>query len=782
MLKSAFSIRQILVGITAALAVMIAVLAGNEMVRDWVRLKDIEGLGQASLVSDKIFDAADRFSLERDIALSLLQAADSETIDTMRPRLEESRRGAVAALGATLAMLGRSGFAELPELRARMEASLPVIGGLRSQIDNALRLPLGRRNPELPALWLGATTALLSTMDKLWVGTVRDFANIDPLVTQHLRFKRFLHLIADYASRERSLTGRLIAYNVNPSPAEIAELQRGQGVLALSWDATRELADQSGIDTAIATYYSDANSHYSTMRDMTQNLFYAREDRSNVRYPISLELWFELSTQASESLVSLRDATIQATRDYMDRLTAGTERALLATGAMVFLALVLCVFCFWTIMQRVIGPINRIIDALLKAARGETVTFAAPAGGQDEIAKLAVVLQAFQKTMDQVKRTSAALNESRSHLAAVVDHALDGLITVDAEGTVKSFNPACERIFGYGADEMIGRNVNVLMPEPDRAGFDAYLSRHHLVDEAGGIGASGHEFTARANNGASAPIELLVSAFMLREVPHCLCVVRDIRRRKEAQKELIAYTQALERSNHELDEFAYIASHDLKEPLRGIHNHSRFLLEDNENRLDEEGVGRLKRLMHLSQRMERLVSDLLYFSRLGRQDLAVQSTDLNAAIHDVEGTLDVFLKERNARVLVPQPLPVVVCDSTRVTEVFRNLITNAVKYNDKKDIVVEIGCLGARQPIFYVKDNGKGINPEFHQDIFRMFKRLQASKDNEEGSGVGLTFVKKIVERHGGRIWLESEPGKGTIFYFTLEASRDDARTDSKAA
>jgi light-regulated signal transduction histidine kinase (bacteriophytochrome) len=183
--------------------------------------------------------------------------------------------------------------------------------------------------------------------------------------------------------------------------------------------------------------------------------------------------------------------------------------------------------------------------------------------------------------------------------------------------------------------------------------------------------------------------------------------------------------------------------------------------------------------------MEKLVNDLLYFSRLGRQDFAIQPTDLNEAIRDVESTLDHFLEERGARIALPRPLPTITCDKTRVTELFRNLITNAVKYNDKKEKVVEIGCVDAAAgaaKAFYVKDNGRGIDPEFHQEIFRIFKRLQSAQDSEDGTGAGLTFVKKIVERHGGKIWVESEPGKGATFYFTLEASQHDAKSESRAA
>jgi signal transduction histidine kinase len=258
-----------------------------------------------------------------------------------------------------------------------------------------------------------------------------------------------------------------------------------------------------------------------------------------------------------------------------------------------------------------------------------------------------------------------------------------------------------------------------------------------------------------------------------------LSVVAVLGMRRLAEKER-AYVGALERSNQELDDFAYIASHDLKEPLRGLFNHATFLLEDYKDKIDEDGVRRLTRLGHLCRRMERLINDLMYFSRLGRADLAVQHTDPNAVIAEIGQMMETTLSERNARIVVPRPLPHIVCDKIRVTEVFRNLITNAVKYNDKAERLVQIGFMetvhtagGAERNVFYVKDNGVGIECEFHQEIFRIFKRLQNASDGAEtGTGVGLTFVKKIVERHGGRIWLESEPGKGCIFYFNLNRGR----------
>jgi signal transduction histidine kinase len=246
--------------------------------------------------------------------------------------------------------------------------------------------------------------------------------------------------------------------------------------------------------------------------------------------------------------------------------------------------------------------------------------------------------------------------------------------------------------------------------------------------------------------------------------------------RQRVAQALAIFASELERSNQELDDFAYIASHDLKEPLRGLFNHAAFLLEDYRDKLDEDGLRRLNRLGQLCQRMEGLINDLMYFSRLGRAELAAQKTDPNAVIVDIQHMMEQVLGERHARIIVPRPLPLIVCDKARVTEVFRNLISNGVKYNDKPEPCIEIGFLpsvvtadGIASNVFYVKDNGLGIESEFHQEIFRIFKRLQNPADGQEaGTGVGLTFVKKIVERHGGRIWLESEFGKGTVFYFNL--------------
>lgn len=241
--------------------------------------------------------------------------------------------------------------------------------------------------------------------------------------------------------------------------------------------------------------------------------------------------------------------------------------------------------------------------------------------------------------------------------------------------------------------------------------------------------------------------------------------VADISFRKHSEDIIQKYLLELQTSNQELNDFSYIASHDLKEPLRGISNNAQFLKEDYQDILDKDAIKRIDRIVYLCDRMEGLTNDLLHFSKIGNQELAIKKTDLNQIIEDITHMLDIDKDELKVKFSIPKKLPNVICDSIKITEVFRNLITNAIKYNNKEEKTIEIGC---KEGVFYIKDNGFGISDKHYKDVFRIFKRLNHEKDDIKGSGVGLTFVKKIIEKHGGSIWLESKLGEGTIFYFTI--------------
>ncbi len=225
----------------------------------------------------------------------------------------------------------------------------------------------------------------------------------------------------------------------------------------------------------------------------------------------------------------------------------------------------------------------------------------------------------------------------------------------------------------------------------------------------------------------------------------------------------------IENRNKELDDFTYVVSHDLKEPLISIEGYSKIVMKDYQDCLDDEGKEYLSAVVQSTARMKHLIEDLLTLSRLGRMSEAHETVSVRTIIDEILHDFQFSLRERKVLVRVQDHLPHVRYSSTRLAMVFRNLISNAMKFNDKPIPIIEIGCDEDEQDFrFWVKDNGIGIEPQYFDRIFTIFQRLKRSEEYR-GTGAGLTIVKKIIEREGGRIWLESAPGVGSTFYFTIK-------------
>ncbi len=238
-------------------------------------------------------------------------------------------------------------------------------------------------------------------------------------------------------------------------------------------------------------------------------------------------------------------------------------------------------------------------------------------------------------------------------------------------------------------------------------------------------------------------------------------------------EKLTTLNRQLEISNEELDSFAYVASHDLKEALRGILHYAQYLIQTRSEKLDEDSQNRLHGLMRLTRRMDALINSLLHYSRVGRLDLVLNDVDLNEVFAEVLELLEASRPDSKFKFRVPRSLPTVRGDHVLLRELLLNLVGNAMKYNDKPQPWIEIGFVEeSGDSIFYVRDNGIGISSPFHEQVFKMFKRLHGRHEYGGGSGAGLTICRKIVERHGGRIWIESSPGYGATFFFTLGRAR----------
>ena len=242
----------------------------------------------------------------------------------------------------------------------------------------------------------------------------------------------------------------------------------------------------------------------------------------------------------------------------------------------------------------------------------------------------------------------------------------------------------------------------------------------------------------------------------------------------------------MERSNKELDDFTHIVSHDLKEPLRGIRTYSNMLIDHYDAELNATGHAHLRTLVEQTNRLDKFISSLLQYSQIRMTEPAIKKTNVHILLTEIVDSLRADLEQLGVEIRIPKHLPTIICDRVHMGEVFKNLVSNAIKFNDKSQKWVEVSCLedldsAPGKPIlegtevkvypyiFYVRDNGIGIRPRHLESIFAIFKRLHGREQFEGGTGAGLTIVKKIIERHGGQIWIESTYGEGTTFYFTWQ-------------
>jgi signal transduction histidine kinase/ActR/RegA family two-component response regulator/HAMP domain-containing protein len=413
------SIRHILIAITAALTLLIALLSARDLMGDGQRLRQAYELRDAIAVSDQLFNATSAVSVERDLVLSMLQAGDDDTRASLQPALGESRRASDSAVAAAVAALDQPHLSELGPLRIELDRRYRQVRSMRTRVDAALTATR-QSDLSLASDWEGASTALMDEVERLWISFIRPFTNIDAVVTQHLRYRHMLRTITDFSGRERSIIGQVLSQNTGATPEQTAMLLRDQGELDLSWRTSRLLAEQSGLYPDISAEYSDAESHYATLDGMVRELFYVPGAHRG-GYPIGPDFWFELSSQASDSLVVLREASQQATRRYLDELIAQTEQTIALQALVALAALLLCAASFWIMQARVIGPINHIVEALTRATRGEPARIDRDRGRSDEIGQLANVLDAFQASAERAHALATERDRTARELESEIE-------------------------------------------------------------------------------------------------------------------------------------------------------------------------------------------------------------------------------------------------------------------------------------------------------------------------------------------------------------------------
>lgn len=373
-----------------------------------------------------------------------------------------------------------------------------------------------------------------------------------------------------------------------------------------------------------------------------------------------------------------------------------------------------------------------------------------------------IAFSIIARDITERKKAEEALRLSSIYNRSLIEASLDPLVTIGPDGKITDVNKATELVTGCSRSELIRTDFSDYFTEPEKARKSyQQVFREGLVLD--------YELEIQHKDGYVTPVLYNASVYKDEsgEVIGVFAAARDITERKKAEAMLKLKLEELARSNAELEQFAYISSHDLQEPLRMIASYLQLLQRKYQGKLDDKADKYIYFAVDGASRMQNLINDLLEFSRVTTKAREFEPTDCKSILKQVVFDLEVSIKENEAHVSYDS-LPVVMADSSQLTQVFQNLISNAIKFRSEKTPEIEISAKKKdNQWLFAVQDNGIGVDPKFSERIFEVFKRLN-KRDEYPGTGIGLSICKKIVERHGGQIWIEAEPGKGSIFYFTL--------------
>ena len=398
-------------------------------------------------------------------------------------------------------------------------------------------------------------------------------------------------------------------------------------------------------------------------------------------------------------------------------------------------------------MPLIVGEDHEVVGLLFVGAEAET------AFTEDQVRLLYTVAT---QTSLSIQQLHTLLADTQQRLASLMEHLPEGVLMMDADLRLVLANPAAKSYLADLTDTSMGEILTHLGGCPIETLLASPPEGLYHEIEAGGLSDLVFEIAVQP-----LPIGLAAGGWVL--------LIRDSTERKRFENALAQYADELARSNAELEQFAYVASHDLQEPLRVVTGYVQLLQKRYRSQLDEDADIFIDNAVDGGQRMQQLIQDLLAYSRVGSQGNALEPTCCGAVLERTLKTLGVALEESQV-VVTHDALPTVMADAAQLERVLQNLLRNAITFCSELPPVIHIGAERQGEMwVLSIRDNGIGIEPGFAERIFLIFQRLHA-QHIYPGTGTGLAICKKIIERHGGRIWVESQPGKGATFFFTLAA------------
>jgi PAS domain S-box-containing protein len=376
---------------------------------------------------------------------------------------------------------------------------------------------------------------------------------------------------------------------------------------------------------------------------------------------------------------------------------------------------------------------------------------------------------ANNRNVTERKKAEQALHENEENFKAVTENANDAIIVTLGNGLHVFANRRASEITGYSFKEIAAIGLKGYAHPDELPKLNERIKKRLAGEDV----PNQYETVIINKQGKAVPIEITAAKSLWQGQPSDIVIIRDITERKQSQETLKKSLIDLERSNEELEQFAYVASHDLQEPLRMVSSYTQLIERRYKDKLDQDANDFINFAVDGANRMQRLINDLLDYSRVTTRGKKFESVDINSIIGQVFIYLQHRIEETHA-IISQDDLPIIDADEIQIQRLFQNLIDNAIKFRGKEIPIVNISAY--RESNFYVftvSDNGLGIDQQYSDKIFQIFQRLNTSREYP-GTGIGLAICKRIVERHGGKIWFESEMGKGTTFFFTIQIKEGD--------
>ncbi|MBI4314216.1 MAG: PAS domain S-box protein [Candidatus Omnitrophica bacterium] len=392
------------------------------------------------------------------------------------------------------------------------------------------------------------------------------------------------------------------------------------------------------------------------------------------------------------------------------------------------------------------------------------MTAETPAPSSDEISVLNTLLD---QTQTELSLARQELLRSDEYFHSLIQNSLDVIFVLEPDGCVRYTSPSAERILGYQPQRLAKRCIFEFIDPYDLPKMLQAFNRSVCHPQA----IESETFHFLKQDGTRRFVEAIFNSLLENPAMEGVVLnIHDITDLNQAQNALKSAADELARSNQELEQFAYAASHDLQEPLRKVASYTQLLGDTYKGKLDGEADKFIGYVVDGVVRMQALIKDLLLYSRVGRGEMTKEPISMDAVVSQVLSTLEIRIRETQA-VVTKDPLPTVPVNRSQIEQLMQNLIGNAVKYHGEAAPRIHVSAQRrGTHWVFSVRDNGIGIDPQHYDRVFVIFQRLH-TRTQYEGTGIGLAICKKIVERHGGKIWVESKPGEGSTFLFTVPAS-----------